>query len=38
MNKIMIIVNGHKGIAEIKWLPNSEYSIAHCSAFISVTF
>lgn len=37
-NKIEITINGRNGIAEVKWIQESEYSIAHYAAFISVPF
>ena len=35
---IKLEVDGHIGTAEIKWIPDNEYSVAHYAAFISVPF
>ena len=37
-NKIEMVINGRKGIAEVKWIQESEYSAAHYAALISVPF
>lgn len=37
-NKIEMVINGRKGIAEVKWISESEYSLAHYAAFISVPY
>ena len=33
---IKLEVGGHIGTAEIKWIPDNEYGVAHYAAFISV--
>ena len=35
---IKLEVDGHTGTAEIKWIPDNEYGVAHYAAFISVPF
>ena len=35
---IKLEVCGHTGTAEIKWIPDNEYDVAHYAAFISVPF
>ena len=35
---IKLEVDGHTGTAEIKWISDNEYSVAHYAAFISVPF
>lgn len=35
---ITVVVDGHEGTAEIKWLESSQYAFAHYGAFISVPF
>ena len=35
---IKLEIGGHKGTAEIKWIPDNEYGVAHYAAFISVPF
>lgn len=37
-DKIEMIINGHNGVAEVRWIPESEYSLAHYAAFISVPY
>lgn len=35
---IKLEVDGNIGTAEIKWIQDNEYSVAHYAAFISVPF
>ena len=35
---IKLEVYGHTGTAEIKWIQDNEYGVAHYAAFISVPF
>ena len=35
---IKLEIGGHTGTAEIKWIPDNEYGVAHYAAFISVPF
>lgn len=35
---IKLEVDGYTGTAEIKWIPDNGYNVAHYAAFISVPF
>ena len=35
---ISLEVNGHTGTAEVKWIPDNGYNVAHYGAFISVPY
>ena len=35
---ISLEVNGHTGIAEVEWIPDNGYNVAHYGAFISVPY
>ena len=38
MEKITLTVDGLTGTAEIKWIEENQWSVAHYEAFISVPF
>ena len=38
MGKITLKVDGHTGTAEVKWIEENQWSVAHYEAFISVPF
>ena len=38
MKKITLKVDGHTGSAEVKWIEENQWSVAHYEAFISVPF
>lgn len=38
MEKITLTIEGYTGTAEIKWIPENKWSVAHYEAFISVPF
>ena len=38
MEKITLKVDGHTGTAEVKWIEENQWSVAHYEAFISVPF
>lgn len=38
METITLTVDGHTGTAEIKWIAENQWSVAHYGAFISVPF
>ena len=38
MKTITLTVNGNTGTAEIKWVEENQFSVAHYVAFISVPF
>lgn len=38
MEIITLMVDGHTGTAEIKWIAENQWSVAHYGAFISVPF
>lgn len=39
MNTVNVVDNrGYTGTAEIKWMPQDEWNVAHYSAFITVPF
>ena len=35
---VTMTVEGYTGTAEIKWIPENQWSVAHYEAFISVPF
>ena len=35
---ISLEVNGHTGTAEVEWIPDNGYNVAHYGAFISVPY
>ena len=36
--KIGMTVNGHSGDAEITWIPDNKYNVAHYATLITVSF
>ena len=38
MKTITLTVDGHTGTAEIKWIAENQWSVAHYVAFVSVPF
>lgn len=38
MKTITLTVDGHTGMAKIKWVEENQFSVAHYVAFISVPF
>ena len=38
IHKIEMTVNGYSGSAEIEWIPDNKYSVAHYESLISVPF
>ena len=38
MEKIMLAVEGRTGVAEIKWIEENQWNVAHYEAFILVPF
>ena len=38
MGKITLKIDGYTGTAEVKWIEETQWSIAHYEAFISVPF
>lgn len=38
MERIKMELNGHAGTAEVKWIPENQWSVAHYGVFLSVPF
>lgn len=38
MERITLTVAGHEGTADVKWIPETQWSVAHYGAFISVPY
>ena len=38
MEKFTLTIEGHTGTAEVKWIPENQWNVAHYGAFISVPY